>query len=375
MGPNVLGVHVLRPYDGWEIFRPRVAKALGCYLDVSGSDRVCRVSVQFINVVAFQDPDVCLDEYFLCWPPSPPGLRGRLGNFVSQTETLYDDGAKLVVTFARINASEAPLRCVLDLNMIFESPDPLIADAALSKVDDLHDRQGNWFEALITDRTRVLEQSTQCAFGAPGFVPSFDYEARTFAGVQDEPLFDVSRLLRVDLSISSFVRAAATLAPVVAAVSADAAASEPRFSAALPSLACVAPVDGLMDDMAMGLDCRISALDELHASLNEMTLLVDNWDEEGAPKPSDDAIERARSVLRWTAEAGVAAFDLCVDPDVLGGVAVLIWRNEDTRAWIACHNNGRDTVVCSDADGVKTLPWNDQAKAVVSAFLRGERRP
>jgi len=64
--------------------------------------------------------------------------------------------------------------------------------------------------------------------------------------------------------------------------------------------------------------------------------------ENGDPKSSDEAIERARRVLLWTEEAGIDARDLCVRGEFLGGGGVLVSRDCDSRAWIACHNNGHD---------------------------------
>ena len=158
-------------------------------------------------------------------------------------------------------------------------------------------------------------------------------------------------------------------------VSTDAAASESRLAAAVLPLGCVVPVGGPEGDMATHRDCSVAARPEIRASFDEMRQLADDWDEEGAPRPSDDAIERAHEVLRWLDEDGIQAFDLCVDPDVLGGVGVLIWRDRESRAWVSCDNKGRDTVVCSDADGVRAFPWGDEGRALLSVFLRGEGGP
>ena len=105
---------------------------------------------------------------------------------------------------------------------------------------------------------------------------------------------------------------------------------------------------------------------------DEILLLEDNWDEDGAPKPSDDAIERARRVVLWMDDVGITPFDLCVDTDVLGGVGVIMWKDKDTRAWVACHNNGYDTIVYDDSQGVRAASWNDEAKTALIAWLRGD---
>jgi hypothetical protein len=106
--------------------------------------------------------------------------------------------------------------------------------------------------------------------------------------------------------------------------------------------------------------------------------LEDDWDGEGAPKPSRPALQRADAVVRWAHESGLVMTD--VDADVLGGVAV--WLRADPMspvrsAWIACMNNGQDTLVLSEArDVTGHAPWDasDAAKATILDFLRGARR-
>jgi hypothetical protein len=86
--------------------------------------------------------------------------------------------------------------------------------------------------------------------------------------------------------------------------------------------------------------------------LKDVVALEDNWDGEGAPKPSPDALARAADVLRWAESREVEVLD--VDADVLGGVAVYV-RTVDvsTRAvlvWLACMNSGLTTAVWSMGD-------------------------
>jgi hypothetical protein len=99
----------------------------------------------------------------------------------------------------------------------------------------------------------------------------------------------------------------------------------------------------------------------------------DGWDGEGAPRPSAEAIARAFGVLNWAERAGLRVSD--VDADVLGGVAV--WLKGDLEAnrlsaWIACMNNGHDTVVLSAGDEVHSHgPWNPAGQDETVAFLAG----
>ena len=156
LGPDVLSVNVLRPYDDWEAFRPRIVDALQAYIDVSGTEKVSRIGVRYINKVVVHASDITLNEYFLCGPCVPPGLPKKVGGFLNRAEHIYDDGVKLLVTFASIDSEKESSAFLLDLDLIWEGSEPLDHDSAINKVDDLHEREGIAFEALITEKTREL---------------------------------------------------------------------------------------------------------------------------------------------------------------------------------------------------------------------------
>lgn len=155
LGENVLSVNVLRPYEGWENFRPRIERALKSYFEVSGADRVNRVGVRYINRIVLP-PNVQLGQYFRCGPIVPPGLPPNIAGFLNRAEYLYDEETRLIVTFASIETAEKASWLLLDLDVIWEGPVPLALDAALAKVDELHEREGTAFESLITDKTREV---------------------------------------------------------------------------------------------------------------------------------------------------------------------------------------------------------------------------
>lgn len=157
LGPDVLSVNVLKPYDGWQSFKPRIDQALRAYAEVAGADKVTRIGVRYINRVVIPSSDIDPSDYFLCGPAAPQvGLPSRLGAFVNRAEHVFDDGTKLIVTFASIDAEEGSSAYLLDLDVIWEGTAPLEISAALEKVDLLHQREGEAFEALITDKTREV---------------------------------------------------------------------------------------------------------------------------------------------------------------------------------------------------------------------------
>lgn len=102
--------------------------------------------------------------------------------------------------------------------------------------------------------------------------------------------------------------------------------------------------------------------------LGELSSLTDDWDGEGAPKPSTDAIERARAIL-GALEHGIDVDEVEVDADVLGGVALIVRSPQGKSVWIACMNNGKDTVVFSEGSTVSHALWNPSSVDSTLAFL------
>jgi hypothetical protein len=102
----------------------------------------------------------------------------------------------------------------------------------------------------------------------------------------------------------------------------------------------------------------------------ELGTLTDNWDGEGAARPSVEAIERAVLTIQWAKDLGLKVTD--VDADVLGGVAVWLGSaaHPDRRVWVSCMNNGRDTIVMSNREGVVgQAQLADETRGLAVAFL------
>ena len=106
--------------------------------------------------------------------------------------------------------------------------------------------------------------------------------------------------------------------------------------------------------------------------LDYLRTWLDNWDGEGAPKPSDAAISRAEEILSLALlNEEIRVTD--ADADVLGGVALwLAGPSATARAWISFMNNGVDTLVLSDNGRILHYPWDATAPKHLEAFLRGD---
>ena len=164
VGPDVLSVHMLRPYQdlphpersGWDEFEPRISTALDAYWKVTQPKGVCRIGIRYINKIVVPQKTVRVESYLNCALPEVSGLPDRLNNFMSRVEYAYHDGVRLVLSQGPINAPKDHVGFLLDLDVIWESTEPVARDEALTKAGDLRAREREAFETVITDEAREL---------------------------------------------------------------------------------------------------------------------------------------------------------------------------------------------------------------------------
>ena len=156
IGSDTISVNTLRPYDGWELFRPRIKTALSAYFQVVQPAAVSRVGVRYINKIMVSGKDINIGTYFRYVLPTAPELPGKIDGYFSRVEYIYDDAIKLLLTQATVDVPEGETAFVADLDVIWESGEETDLDNIMAVVDKLHTREGEAFEAIITDAAREL---------------------------------------------------------------------------------------------------------------------------------------------------------------------------------------------------------------------------
>lgn len=163
VGPDVLSIHMLRPYQdpsttergGWEEFAPRIETALKAYRKVAEPSGINRVGVRYINQIAIPGTNIRVEEYLKCAHLEMSGLPEHYDNFFSRIEYLYDDRARLLLSYGLLGAA-SNVECLLDLDVIWQEHTSIESAAVLRVASDLHDRAGAAFEAVVTDKARDL---------------------------------------------------------------------------------------------------------------------------------------------------------------------------------------------------------------------------
>ena len=164
IGPDILSIHMLHPYQdtsnpqasGWDEFEPRISAALAAYRSISEPTGVRRIGVRYINKIIIPQKSVRIEDYLRCALPDISGLPDRLNNFMSRIDCVYEDGVHLVLSQGPVNAPLDHVAFLLDLDVIWESSEPLALDKALERVNDLRVREREAFETVITDKAREL---------------------------------------------------------------------------------------------------------------------------------------------------------------------------------------------------------------------------
>jgi uncharacterized protein (TIGR04255 family) len=160
VGENLLAIHDLRPYSGWENFKPRILQAIEAYQSVAAPLGVVRIGVRYINRLTVPETTPELSYYFTSPPALPEaGLELALGQVFSRIVGAYkDERSQLVYTFASVDPVDGHPTFLIDLDAsrAWTDEDPLSAKDAADHVEELRSLERNAFEALITDNARAL---------------------------------------------------------------------------------------------------------------------------------------------------------------------------------------------------------------------------
>lgn len=157
IGHNTLAITVLRPYDGWTSFKPRIERALDAFLEIISFSSVVRIGVKYVNRIVVPKADANASEVLTGAPAQDKISETRLANFTQFAEFVRTDGVKVLVTQATLQPS-APnsTEYLLDIDTIWDHQTLGNRTEIVATVERLHDIEGAVFETLITEEARRL---------------------------------------------------------------------------------------------------------------------------------------------------------------------------------------------------------------------------
>jgi uncharacterized protein (TIGR04255 family) len=151
----------LAPYTGWETLRDEARRLWDIYRDFARPKKFTRLAVRYINQFVLPASRIEIEDYFNTFPELsrklPSELRDMNSFWMRLSIPQLDLGGMLLINQA-VTAASGPdaIPIVLDLDLFVENQTITDDKVLWSKLEELHVRQGLYFEASITDRMREL---------------------------------------------------------------------------------------------------------------------------------------------------------------------------------------------------------------------------
>jgi uncharacterized protein (TIGR04255 family) len=154
---NTLAISVLRPYEGWAKFKPRVERALDAYFEAISQFEVARIGVKYVNRIVIPKAGTDPAAVLTVLPAEGKISDARLSNFTQFTEFVRADGIKVLVTQASLQP-KAPntTEYLLDIDVIWDQHVLGSRNDIIAMAEKLHTIEGEAFKTLITDEARRL---------------------------------------------------------------------------------------------------------------------------------------------------------------------------------------------------------------------------
>jgi uncharacterized protein (TIGR04255 family) len=157
LGQNTLAISVLRPYEGWENFKPRIDKALQAYWETKSPVSVTRIGLRYINRIITPGLAKEHNRFLVGASARDANIGANLTNFTRREEYIEENGTKILVTQSTLQpVSPDTTEYLLDIDTVWDSESIGDHTRIMATAEQLHDTEGAAFEALITDEARRL---------------------------------------------------------------------------------------------------------------------------------------------------------------------------------------------------------------------------
>ena len=107
VGVNVLAVTVLRPYEGWSNFRPRIEQALAAYRELTAISPAVRIGLRYVNRIVVPRSDVKPASFLKGLPEETQIADSSLSSFMQRWESIRKDAIKVLVTSSHASVNRA----------------------------------------------------------------------------------------------------------------------------------------------------------------------------------------------------------------------------------------------------------------------------
>jgi uncharacterized protein (TIGR04255 family) len=156
VGKSALSISILPPYEGWELFKQRIERALRSFRQVANPDEIIRIGIRYINRITVPSAAADATTYFRYQLSHDDVVGAKIISFMRRFEYITEDDEKILITHATIAPSDPQTtEFILDIDAIWDK-EPFGFDNVTEITERLHKREGETFESIITDEARKL---------------------------------------------------------------------------------------------------------------------------------------------------------------------------------------------------------------------------
>jgi uncharacterized protein (TIGR04255 family) len=157
VGPNLLIINDLRPYSGWERFKPSIMKNSETYKGIVNPKGIALVKLRYINQIEIEGKEIELTDYFKFYPKVPEEIAKEHGSFLSKVKFYYNKHDTLLLTLGSSRKTKSGKGSfILDLEYVMDEFGGLKYEELSDWCENAHNRIKATFEGCITDKCREI---------------------------------------------------------------------------------------------------------------------------------------------------------------------------------------------------------------------------
>lgn len=156
VAPNTLTINDLKPYSGWDAFKPAIRSALTTYRHVAIPTTFFRAHLRYINRIELDGPTVELDDWFhfSFRQPDVEGLPGA-ATYIVGAHYPISSNSTLRVEVATAPSTDNVLAAMLDLEYISLGENVISFDDVDEWLEEAHNRIEAAWLGSITERLHM----------------------------------------------------------------------------------------------------------------------------------------------------------------------------------------------------------------------------
>jgi uncharacterized protein (TIGR04255 family) len=152
IGTRMLAIHCIKPYPGWDNFKPKITEAFHAFADIIDFSALERIGLRYINQIKIPGNDIPLKNYFEFRPHFSKDLANNLENFIMNCIfTFFDGSDSCRVQLTNMNSSKSDtITLMLDIDYYLAKPNTVSKIEALHWMERAKEQINNIFNKCIT---------------------------------------------------------------------------------------------------------------------------------------------------------------------------------------------------------------------------------